>query len=83
MPIKEILVTRKFESKLKSLDNAMLKKAMKQIEKIKENPELGKPLRYTLRGERSMHTGPYRLIYSVLGEKLILLRFMHRKSVYK
>jgi mRNA-degrading endonuclease RelE of RelBE toxin-antitoxin system len=40
-------------------------------------------MRYGLRGEWSIYLKPYRLIYKVDGDKLILLRFEHRKEVYK
>jgi mRNA-degrading endonuclease RelE of RelBE toxin-antitoxin system len=46
------------------------------------NPDFGKPLRYGLKGEWSIYVKPYRLIYKVEDERLILLRFEHRKEVY-
>ena len=82
--IKEIVVTKKFERNLKSLkDKSFLGRVVTQIEKIKNDPDIGKPLRYVLRGEKTIHVGPYRLIYAVEKDKLILLRFMHRKEVYR
>jgi len=56
-------------------------KLEKQTRKIAENPDFGKPLRYDLRGERSAYVKPYRLIYKVESNKLILLRFEHRIEV--
>jgi len=56
----------------------------KQISKIMERPEIGKPLKYFLKGERMIYIWPYRLIYTISGgDKLILLRFEHRKDAYK
>ncbi|MBL7206128.1 MAG: type II toxin-antitoxin system RelE/ParE family toxin [Candidatus Aenigmarchaeota archaeon] len=76
--------SKEFEKNLKSLkDSEMLRRIKKQIEKIIENPNIGKPLRYGLRGERTVYVKPYRLIYSVRDYKLFLLRFLHRKKVYK
>ena len=51
--------------------------------KIYENPDFGKPLRYGLKGEWSIYVKPHRLIYKVEGDKLILLRFEHRREVYE
>jgi len=70
-----------FIKQTKHLDNFLLKKLKAQITKIIENPNVGKPLKYS-RNERALYLKPFRLIYSVDGEELILLKFEHRKSVY-
>ncbi len=82
--IKFIVLTEKFERDVKKIrDKPLKEKLQKQIDKITENPSLGKPLRYGLKGEWSTYVKPYRLIYKVEGDKLILLRFEHRKEVYE
>ncbi len=82
--IRQVVWTKKFERELRKLkDRAVKNRVKKQIEKILENPETGKPLRFHLTGERSVYIPPYRLIYSVQGETLYLLRFEHRKAVYR
>jgi len=40
-------------------------------------------LRYDLKGERTVYVKPYRLIYAYQETVLYLLRFEHRKEVYK
>jgi len=82
--IKEIIWTQKFEDDFKKVrDKATQEKLEKQIKKISENPDFGKPLRYDLKDERTIYIKPYRLIFKVEADKLILLRFEHRKEVYK
>lgn len=82
--IKAIVYTEKFERDVKKIrDSSLKEKLEKQIRKIAENPEFGKPLRFGLKEELTMRVKPYRLIYAVQGERLILLRFEHRKSVYE
>lgn len=82
--INAVIRTRGFERGVKKIrDRQLLERLKKNILKIIERPETGKPLRYALKGERSVHIKPYRLVYAVDGDKLILLRFMHRKSVYR
>ena len=82
--IREIIWTEKFEQEFKKIrDRATQDKLEKQIRKIYENPNFGKPLRYALKGEWSIYVKPYRLIYKVEGDKLILLRFEHRKEAYE
>ena len=81
--IKFIISTDRFEHDVKKIRDKGLKgKLEKQIEKIAENLTFGKPLRYGLKGEWSTYVKPYRLIYKVEGDKLILLRFEHRKEAY-
>jgi len=82
MVIKKVTRSPKFIKDIKRLDDFSLKKIEKQIMKILENPEVGKPLKYK-KGERSLYIKPLGLVYSLRGEELILLKFDHRKKVYK
>ena len=82
--VTEVIWTRKFERELRKLRDKPIKDRVKhQIEKVLDNPETEKPLRFALKGERSVYVPPYRLIYAVQGETLYLLRFEHRKMVYR
>jgi mRNA-degrading endonuclease RelE of RelBE toxin-antitoxin system len=80
--IKEINRSPLFIKQTKHLDKFLLSKLRIQIKKILDNSEIGKPLKYK-RGERGLYIKPFRLIYVVKGEEIILLKFEHRKSVYK
>ena len=81
MVIKKITRSPKFIKDTKKLDNFLLEKLKKQIRKIIGNPNVGKPLKYK-RGERSLYIKPFRLIYSIEKDELILLKFGHRKRIY-
>jgi addiction module RelE/StbE family toxin len=82
--INSIIYTEKFERDVRRIRDSLVKERVsKQIEKIVENPEVGKPLRYGLKGEWTVRVRPYRIIYAFQDDKLILLRFEHRKEVYK
>lgn len=78
----EIIYTEKFEKELKKSDASVKEKAIKQIEKIMENPETGKPLRYNLKGERTAYVKPFKIIYTFFNNTIYFLRFEHRKEVY-
>ena len=81
--IREIVYTEKFERDVRKVrDNSLKGKLEKQVRKIAENPGFGKPLKYGLKGEWTLRVTPYRLIYAVQGDRLILLRLEHRKNVY-
>jgi addiction module RelE/StbE family toxin len=84
MVITQIIWSDKFRKEVTKIKDSKLKeKLQKQIQNIMESPELGKPLRYNLKGERTVYVKPYRLIYAYQGTILYLLRFEHRKEVYK
>ena len=76
-----IIPSKGFIKDVKRLDSFSREKLEKQIKKIIENPEVGKPLKYK-RGERSLYIKPFRLIYALRGEEIILLKFDHKKKVY-
>ena len=77
-----IVPSNEFKKNVKKLDLLLRQKLEKQIKKILENSFVGKPLKYS-RGERTIYIKPFRLIYAIRGEEIILLKFEHRKSVYK
>ena len=84
MVISQIVWTDKFKKQVtKTKDSKIKEKLQKHIQNIIECPESGKPLRYDLKGERTIYIKPYRLIYAYQGTTLYLLRFEHRKEVYK
>ena len=55
-------------------------KVKKQIEKILENPEIGKPMMYGRKGTREVYIAPFRLAYSYLPSenKIIFLEIYHK-----
>ena len=78
----KITPSNEFIKDVKRIDSFLREKLDKQIKKIAQNPNVGKPLMYS-RGERTLYIKPFRLIYAVRGDEIILLKFEHRKSVYK
>ena len=65
-------------SKIK--DSAFKEKIKKQVEKIIENPGIGKPMRYNRKGTRELYVSPYRLAYSYhpSENKIIFLDIYHK-----
>ena len=61
-------------------DNVLKEKVKKQIEKIIENPEIGKPMMYSRKGTREVYITPFRLSYAYFKEKdkIILLDLYHK-----
>ena len=61
-------------------DNFVKEKIKKQIEKIMQNPEIGKPMRYSRINTREVYISPYRLSYLFLKneDRLIILELYHK-----
>ena len=78
----DIIYTDKFEKEVKKLDSSIKIKVVKQIERIIQSPNTGKPLRYDLKGERTIYVKPYRIIYALDKDNLTFLRVEHKKMVY-
>lgn len=79
-----VIYSKEFEQDVKKVrDKGLKQRLIKQVEKILKNPEIGKPLRYNLKGERSVYVPPFRLVYALVDDKIYLLRFRHREDVYE
>jgi len=80
----EILIvdkTEEFVKTYKKIKDSLLKqKIEKQIIKIIENPEIGKPMRFNRKGTREVYISPYRLSYIYFEEeqKIIILDLYHK-----
>jgi mRNA-degrading endonuclease RelE of RelBE toxin-antitoxin system len=61
-------------------DESIKQRVKKQIEKIVEKPDIGKPMRYSRKNTREVYIGPYRLAYSYLKNKnkIIFLDIYHK-----
>ena len=61
-------------------DNALKERIIKQFEKIRENPETGKPMRHDRKGTREVYVPPFRLSYAYLKEedKIVFLDLYHK-----
>ena len=79
----EIRFDKKFTnifSKLKDISTKQ--KIIKQIEKISQNPNVGKPMRYKRKGTREIYIKPFRLSYVYDFNKKIVyvLDIYHKKK---
>ncbi len=80
----EIIFSDEFKREFKKIKNRVTRlKIIKQIKKLSKQPKTGKPLKYNLKNHRSMRIPPYRIIYRLEQDKIIINCFDHRKDVYK
>jgi len=79
----EIIFSEEFKNEFKKIkDKTTRIKIIKHIKKLQLLPTSGKPLRYDLKNHRTTRIPPYRLIYRIEGDKIIINCFDHRKEVY-
>lgn len=75
----EVIFDPDFKRKFKKIKDALSKlKIIKQIQKIKGNPEIGKPVRYSRKGTRELYIAPFRLSYKIEGDLIYILDLYHR-----
>ena len=77
----EVAWDENFEKTVSKIKDYSLKtKIIKQIRKLKENPHLGKPMRYSRKGTRELYVKPYRISYAYFKKEdtLVLLDLYHK-----
>ncbi len=80
----KVIYTEEFKRDMKKVkDKKIQNRIKKMIKKIRDNPGVGKPLRYDLFGLRSVQIPPFRILYELRDDLIILHKFEHRKEVYK
>ena len=62
-------------------DPSLKQRLLKQIEKIKTNPSVGKPMKYERQGTRELYVSPFRLSYLYLKNEghVYILDLYHKK----
>lgn len=77
-----VTFTDKFKeifSKIK--ENSLKDRILKQIEKIKINPEVGKPMRNIRKGTRELYITPFRLSYEYFKDReLVYILDLYHKD---
>ncbi|MBT3985545.1 type II toxin-antitoxin system RelE/ParE family toxin [archaeon] len=68
-----------FKKKISKLkDKTIKEKIIKQITKIKNNPNIGKPMKFSRKGTREIYISPFRLVYKYVEEKVIIIDIYHK-----
>ena len=79
MVIQQVEKTDEFVKCFQKINDQRLKeKVQKQIIKIIQNPETGKPMRYARKGTRDVYVPPFRLSYAYIEDKIIFLDLYHK-----
>ena len=67
-------------SKIK--DASIINRTEKLLIKIRDDPEIGKPMKHNRKGTREVYLPPFRLSYAYhkLDDKIIILEFYHKNE---
>jgi addiction module RelE/StbE family toxin len=80
----KVIYTEEFKTDVRKVkDKKIQGRIKKMVKKIRDNPKVGKPLRYNLVGLRSIQISPFRILYEFREDLIILHKFEHRKGVYR
>lgn len=81
----KVKFTQEATKDLKKLDKKYQTAVVKAIDKLSQNPTVGKPLIGKLKGLWKLRFSRYRIIYQIFNSILTIVVFevKHRKEVYK
>ncbi len=77
-----VVTSKKFQEVLKKIKDSLFReKVLKHVEKIKNNPEIGKLMKYYRKGTREVYIHPFRLSYAYnIPENAIYLFDLYHKD---
>ncbi len=79
-----VLVTRRAERDLSSLDKAALKRIGKSLKQLQDDPlRRAKKLTSSDLGQYRLRVGDWRIIFDLNGREVIVLRIGHRREIYR
>ena len=70
---------------IQSLPKAERIRVIESIDRLVDNPHIGKALKGDLSGLRRIRAGNYRVVYEINEDQLVILvlRAAHRKDIYR
>lgn len=81
----EVRLTKRFDKQFRKLDRQVQREIVKEIDTLRQNPEIGEKLKGILSDCWKIRVKDYRVIYRIHGsEKVMEIIFVdHRKHVYE
>lgn len=78
----EIIYERQAVKQLEKIPKVEIKKIIFKIEKLEQNPRVGKALHGELDGLYSLRAWPYRILYEITKTSIVICSVAHRQDVY-
>ena len=77
-------LTKLFLKDVKSIKKAktLLERLNNKMDEILLNPEHYPVKKYELKGKRSAHVGSYVIVFEIIGNDVVFLKFKHHDYVY-
>jgi len=77
--------TRSAKKSFSKITNREQKRIALAIEKLVQDPTIGKPLKGVLKNLWSLRIGTYRVIYQIVKKELVIMIFAvgHRREIYR
>jgi len=79
----EVRFTPRFLKRINALDREVQVRILREVNILKTNPYVGKPLHGEWKRVYSLRVGDYRILYQIKGNKVFLLVVGHRRRVYR
>lgn len=80
----QIIFSEEFKKEFKKIKDKVTRlRIINHLKKLEQLPQSGKPLQYKLKGHRSIRIPPFRIIYRLEQDRIVINCFDHRKDVYK
>jgi addiction module RelE/StbE family toxin len=80
----DIIFSDEFKKEYKKIkDKETRLRIIKQVKKLSEQPQAGRPLRNKLKNHRSIRIPPFRIIYRLEQDSIVINCFDHRDDAYK
>lgn len=81
----QLVLPKKVQKELQKIDSRYLKKIQAALVVLRQNPFIGKKLDGEFQHQRSYEVWPYRIIYELVKNELIIMviKIDHRQGVYK
>lgn len=81
----QVELRKKAEKEINKLPNIVKRRVLTTLLYLSHDPFAGEPLRGDFKNFYSLHLHPYRIIYQVLKDRLLILifRVRHRKDAYR
>ena len=78
-------LTKPFLNDVKAVkkDKVLVDRLHKKIDEILQNPEHYPVKKYNLKGKRGAHVGSYVIVFEIIEDRVVFLRFKHHDYAYE
>ena len=79
-----LIIPPDIKARFAKLDKSMFERVKKKLVEIKERPlAIGQPKSHIFKNSRGVHIGPFVLIWTMVQDKVSIVRFKHHDHAYK